>query len=649
MKLHNTLTDLFESVRDKNREIRFIDGENKESIISFQDLWTKSLKLLGILQARGMVPGDELIIFSNSNENFVTAFWAAIFGGMIPVPVAVGISDEHRFKLFRIIDQLNNATLFTEEDLLIRLEEFSKKNKFESFKKILRNRAIFINESHLNNLGKIHKSKKNDVGFIQYSSGSTSDPKGVVLSHQNVCTNIRAIVEACQWTEDDQSLSWMPLTHDMGLIGYHLSILGIGMNNAIMDTNVFIRRPLLWMIKADEIRATQLCSPNFGYKHFLKLYERKGMKNLDLSCVKLILNGAEPISWDLCEEFLTAMKGHGLPKKSMLPVYGLAEATVGVSIPKPGKEYSKITVDRHSLKIGEKPSLVSESHINAINFLKVGSAIRDVNIRIADNADITLKQGFVGNIQLHGNSVTECIYNDKVTTDNLFTDDGWLRTGDCGLLVDDQLIITGRQKDIIIVNGQNYYPHDIEEIVAKIDYLDLNKVVIAGATPKNSHTEQILAFILYRKEIEDFISVSEEVRNLIAEQIGLELDKVIPVSRIPKTTSGKVQRAKLLQSYFDGEFESVLNELQSVALQIPSEVKIEKDELLTDLLKICNEFIKERKVGADDNLFEIGVTSLTLVEVVLAIDEKYPQILDISDLFDYPTLREVSIFMKEKL
>ena len=160
MKLHNTLTDLFKSVRDKNREIRFIDGENKESIISFQDLWTKSLKLLGILQARGMVPGDELIIFSNSNENFVTAFWAAIFGGMIPVPVAVGISDEHRFKLFRIIDQLNNATLFTEEDLLIRLEEFSKKNKFESFKKILRNRAIFINESHLNNLGKIHKSKK---------------------------------------------------------------------------------------------------------------------------------------------------------------------------------------------------------------------------------------------------------------------------------------------------------------------------------------------------------------------------------------------------------------------------------------------------------------------------------------------------------
>ena len=271
------------------------------------------------------------------------------------------------------------------------------------------------------------------------------------------------------------------------------------------------------------------------------------------------------------------------------------------------------------------------------------------NIRIADNADVTLKSGFVGNIQLNGNSVTESIYNDKVTTDNLFTEDGWLRTGDCGLLDDNQLIITGRQKDIIIVNGQNYYPHDIEEIVAKLDYLDLNKVVIAGATPKNSHTEEIIAFILYRKEIEDFISVSEEVRSQIAEQIGLELDKVIPVSRIPKTTSGKVQRAKLLQSYFDGEFESVISELQSVTLKISSEVNIEKDELLTDLLKICSEFIKEREVGADDNLFEIGVTSLTLVEIVLAIDEKYPQILDISDLFDYPTLREVSIFMKEKL
>tara|TARA_Y100000389_G_scaffold201599_1_gene244715 strand:- start:1024 stop:2976 length:1953 start_codon:yes stop_codon:yes gene_type:complete len=650
MELYSTLIDLLESARDKKREIRFIDGENDESIISFSDLWGKSQKLLGSFQDKGMRPGDELIIFSKSNKNFVTAFWAAILGGMVPVPVAVGISDEHRLKLFRIFTQLDNATLYTEEDLLIRLIEFAKNHNLHNVTKILKNRTILTNKIDLNNLGKVYRSKPNDISFIQYSSGSTSDPKGVVLSHQNVCINIRAIAEACKWTKDDQSLSWMPLTHDMGLIGYHLSILGVGMNNAIMDTNVFIRRPLLWMTKADEIRATQLCSPNFGYKHFLKLYQRKGIDELDLSCVKLILNGAEPISWDLCEEFLDALKDHKLSRKAMLPVYGLAEATVGVSIPKPGKEYSKITVDRHSLKIGESPTSVPQDHDNAVNFLKVGNAIRDVNIRITDDSDKILNSGVVGNIQLSGKSVTDSIYGDDIATASLFTKDKWLRTGDCGLLdSSNQLVITGRQKDIIIVNGQNYYPHDIEEIIAKIDGFDLNKVVVAGATPENSHTEEILAFILYRKAIDDFLPIIEQVCNQISEQIGLQLDGVIPVSKIPKTTSGKVQRVRLLNAYFDGDFEETLNQLKSAIPPEDSEIDGGADKLLSELLNICSEFIKERKVSADDNLFEIGITSITLVEIVLAIDEKYPKILDISDLFDHPTLREVSIFMKEKL
>jgi acyl-CoA synthetase (AMP-forming)/AMP-acid ligase II len=179
----------------------------------------------------------------------------------------------------------------------------------------------------------------------------------------------------------------MPLTHDMGLIGYHLSVLGAGMNHAIMDTNVFVRRPLLWMAKANELRATQLCSPNFGYKHFLKLFQRKGMPDLDLSCVKLILNGAEPISWDLCEEFLNALESHGLSRTAMFPVYGLAEATVGVSIPAPGSEYSRITVDRHSLRVGDSSVPVPLDDANAVSFVRVGNAVRDVSIRITDDVE----------------------------------------------------------------------------------------------------------------------------------------------------------------------------------------------------------------------------------------------------------------------
>jgi len=644
MELYNTLTDLLADARGKSREIRFIDGENDESIVSFGDLWNRAIALLGSLQAQGMEAGDELVIFSKSNESFVIAFWAAVLGGMVPVPVAVGISDEHRLKLFRILSQLDRATLFTDADLLERLLEFSTSSQLHDITKTLQSKTMLIGNIDATATGQVFQSTPDNIAFIQYSSGSTSDPKGVVLTHRNLCINIRAIVEACNWTKDDQSLSWMPLTHDMGLIGYHLIVLGVGMNHAVMDTSVFVRRPLLWMSKASELRATQLCSPNFGYKHFLKLFQRKGLDNLDLSSVKLILNGAEPISWELCEEFLAALAPHGLKRTAMFPVYGLAEATVGVSIPEPGSEYSRITVDRHSLRVGEPYRQVAPDDEDAVSFVRVGKAIRDVEIRIVDDSDRILNAGVIGNIQLRGGSVTERVYGDAVATEQLFTTDGWLQTGDCGVFVDEQLVITGRQKDIIIVNGQNYYPHDIEEIVARLDDLDLNKVVVAGATPKGGQTEELIAFILYRQSIEGFRPIVEQVRDLIGEQTGLEVDKVIPVAKIPKTTSGKVQRAKLLQAYFDGEFDSAIAELHPTE-NAPQET--DDDPLVAEIETICREFSKDRKIGPDDNLFEVGVSSLTLTEIVLAIDEKYPGKLDISDLFDYPTIRQIAGFIKE--
>ncbi len=645
MKLYETMTDLLVDARDRNRHIQFIDGEHDESSMSFAELWERALALLGSFQARGMQPGDELVIFSKSNESFVVAFWAAILGGIVPVPVAVGISDEHRFKLFRIIRQLHRGTLFTELDLLERLLEFSKQHELGDVSAILESSTVLISDVSPGDHGELARVTPDERAFIQYSSGSTSDPKGVCLTHRNLCTNIRAIVEGTHWTEDDRSLSWMPLTHDMGLIGYHLSVMAAGMDHAVMDTGVFVRRPLLWLSKTHELRATQLCSPNFGYKHFLKLFERKGLREgTDLSCVKLILNGAEPISWDLCEDFLTQLAPFGLKHSVMFPVYGLAEATVGVSLGKPGDEAARITVDRHSLRIGEAFADATPGEPDAVSFLKVGKAMRDVEIRIADDDDAGLDDGKVGHIQLLGAGVTERIYGDDEATQSLFTDDGWLRTGDCGVFVDDQLVITGRQKDIIIINGQNYYPHDIEEIVAQIDGLDLGRVIVVGVTPTDSGTDELLAFIMYRKDLDGFAPLADQVRTVICEHVGLEVDHVIPISRIPKTTSGKVQRAHLLRDYLDGEFNNLLAELSPAATAATGGV--DDDALVAELELISREFSKELKIGPDDNLFEVGVSSLTLTEIVLAIDERHPGKLDISDLFDYPTLREVAAFLR---
>ena len=648
MKLYSTLTELLDEARTVDRSIRFIDGESDETTLAFSDLWDRALALLGALQAKGMQPGDELVIFSKSNESFVVAFWAAILGGIVPVPVAVGISDEHRFKLFRILTQLEHGTLFTELGLLERLIDFADERELADVRRLLDERTVLMSDVKPGAHGDIHPVAADDVAFIQYSSGSTSDPKGVCLTHRNLCANIRAIVEATRWNPEERSLSWMPLTHDMGLIGFHLSVMAAGMDHAVMDTNLFVRRPLLWMIKASEFRATQLCSPNFGYKHFLKLFERKGLpEGTDLSSVKVVMNGAEPISWDLCEEFLDALAPLGLPRSAMFPVYGLAEATVGVSLGDPAEPYSRITVDRHSLAIGDSYEAVSPDAPDAVSFVRVGNAIRDVEIRIVDDGDQGLGDEHVGHIQLKGASVTERIYGDPEATASLFTADGWLRTGDCGMFVDGQLVITGRQKDIIIINGQNYYPHDIEEIAAELDELDLGKVVVVGATPSGAQTEELIVFVLYRQDLESFRDLADKVRNVIGEHAGLEVDHVIPVARIPKTTSGKVQRAHLLRDYLEGEFAGVLAELSPAAAPL-EEGEADADPLVAELVEITRGFSKERTVGPDENLFEVGLSSLTLTEIVLAIDERYPGKLDISDLFDVPTLRDVAGFLRSK-
>ncbi len=643
MQLYDTLIDLLSDLKSRDRHIRFIDGEDDESIVAFSELWDRALALLGSLQARGMEKGDELVIFSKSNESFVVAYWAAILGGIVPVPVAVGISDEHRHKLFRILRQLDRATLFTESDLLERLLGFSKENALDDVTAILESRSALMSDVVPGNNGEVYAATPDDIAFIQYSSGSTSDPKGVCLTHRNLCVNIRAIVEGAGWDENDVSLSWMPLTHDMGLIGYHLSVMAAGMNHAVMDTNAFVRRPLLWMIKAHELRATQLCSPNFGYKHFLKLFERKGLPETDLSCVKLILNGAEPISYSLCEEFLEALAPYGLKRTAMFPVYGMAEATVGVSMPEIGVEYSRIVVHRHSLRIGELYTPAELDDADAVSFVKVGQAIRDVEIRITDDADLVLENGKVGNIQLFGGSVTEKIYGDVEATTSLFTDDGWLRTGDCGVFVDGDLVITGRSKDIIIVNGQNYYPHDIEEIAADVEGLDLGKVVVAGTRTHESQTEELLVFAMFKRDLDTFKILANKVTARIGEHTGLEVDHVIPVRKIPKTTSGKIQRAAMLDAYLDGEYDEVLGKL---APEISTE-GVDDDPLVAELELICREYSKERMIGPDDNLFEVGISSLTLTEIALAVDERYPGKLDISDIFDYPTLREIADFLRQ--
>lgn len=643
MNRHDTLPELLRDLKDRDRTIRFIDGEDKESQVSYGELWTRSLAMLGTLQSAGMQPGDELIIFSNVNERFLIAWWAAVLGGIVPVPVAVGISDEHRHKLFRIARKLKSPRLFTEPELVERLLAFAAENGLRHANKLLAANTFTAGDPTGGDAGHIVQRDADDLGFVQFSSGSTSEPKGIMLTHRNLTSTVYSMGDRLEFTADDIALSWMPLTHDMGLIGYHLTMLAAGMDHAIMDTSVFVRRPLLWLSRTSDLRVTQIASPNFGYKHYLKAFERRTPTDLDLSRVKLLLNGAEPISVDLCETFLRTLEPFGLDRKAMLPVYGLAEATLGVTFSPLGRDYEYLSVRRHSLRIGEAYEAADSGDEDAVGFVKLGFAIDGCEYRIVDDADSPCDDGVVGNIQIRGPNVTPGVYQDAGRTAEIFCGTDWLRTGDCGVVVDGELVVTGRAKDIVIVNGQNYYPHDIEEVVARIDELDLGKIVVAGARPAESDVEQLLVFVLYRKDPATMADLAMRIRDLVGARAGLEVDRVVPVPRIPKTTSGKVQRSALADAYLDGEFDDALRTLEAVTGG--TEGVAAPAGTVGDLLRIAAEFSKERRIGPDDDLFEVGISSLTLTEIMLAIDEKFPGQVDINDLFDYPTIRALADFI----
>ncbi|MEE4172866.1 MAG: non-ribosomal peptide synthetase [Xanthomonadales bacterium] len=645
----DTLGGLLQAAAEgESRAVHFIESARDETRVDYEELWQRALGVLHHFQQRGLRPGDELILFTNSNEQFVDAFWACILGGIVPVPVAVGISDDHRAKLFRIFETLRRPHLYTEHNLARRLERYGTSHGLvEDSRRLLEKTLVVDDIDDIATPGRLHAPAADDVAFIQFSSGSTSEPKGVVLTHRNVLTNIKAICEGYGHRDDDVALSWMPLTHDMGLIGFHLCMVAVRNDHHIMATSLFVRRPLLWMEKASEKGATLLCSPNFGYKHFLKLFESKGLQDIDLNKVRLIFNGAEPISAGLAARFVKALEPHGLGQNVMFPVYGLAEASLGVTFPEPGAPLRTIRAHRHSLAVGQPWTPAEAGDDDAVEFVLLGTPIRDCRLRLCDDDDRTVDPDHVGHVQIRGGNVTGGYYGYGAAGRDVFADLNWLRTGDLGLIHDGQLVITGRSKDIIFVNGQNYYPHDIEEQALAVEGLELGKVAAAGATSPTAGTDELLLFVLHRGDLESFAGLAKMLRMHINEVTGLEVAHVIPVERIPKTTSGKVQRHKLVEAYLDGEFSEALDRLAGLAASA-TDGELSEDAFERSLQEICSEIVVDRPVGLDDNLFEIGISSLALAQIHARVEELYPGEMDIADVFDYPSIRELAAFLARK-
>jgi acyl-CoA synthetase (AMP-forming)/AMP-acid ligase II/aryl carrier-like protein len=647
-----TLAELITQHRTVKRVVSYLEAENSERVVTYAELYERALGILFHLQKLGAKPGDKLIIYLANNEQFLDAFWAGMLGGIVPVPVALGISDEHKHKLLRIAKKLGKPFIYTDRKTLERIGAFAGSVGEQAVFDGLNSRAFFAEQvDDISKAGKVADVKPDDMAFIQFSSGSTSEPKGVVLTHRNILTNSRGAGMASNWNETDTTVTWMPLTHDMGLIGMHIMQFAHRMNIHHMPTDLFIRRPLLWMTFCDRKRATITSSPNFGYRHYLKVLGDREVGNLDLSSIRLIFNGAEPISVELVDEFMDRLAPNKLKRTAMYPVYGLAEATLCVSFPQPPEQaYESIAVDRHVLNVGVQPKLLAANDQDALQIMSVGQPIPLSETRIAGDDDKTLPENHVGHIQIKGDHVTKGYYENPEANAAGFTADGWLRTGDLGMLKGGKLYITGRAKEIIFVNGQNYFPHDIESIAIRAEGLELGKVVAAGVRPKGASTDDVILFVLHRMDMKEFLPQATQVARLVNEHTGLEVAHVVPVKRIPKTTSGKIQRHLLEDDYLNGVYAAELAELDALraAAQAAGEVKVTSNEIERRIKDICDGAL-ERNIDVNDNLFEIGASSLKLIEIHEQIDRAWPGLVDLTELFDFPTIAELSRHLEGKL
>jgi len=647
---YQTLPEMLEHRSRGEGAIGYLEGEGAEKSLRLSELRRRALGILHHLQRAGAQPGDRLILHVPTNEQFLDAYWACLHGGIIPVPVAIGISDEHKHKLLRIAGQLGDPLLYTTRKLRDRLAAFAADIGESTVWAALERRTFMIDElDDVSREGAPARVRPEDIAFIQFSSGSTSEPKGVVLSHANILTNSDGVMLAAKFSDADTSLGWMPLTHDMGLIGFHLFMMYAGVRQYLMPTDLFVRRAVLWMKFASEKQVTLTCSPNFGYRHFLRAAGDKPLDGIDLRRVRIVFNGAEPISVELADEFLARLAPNGLKRTAMLPVYGLAEASLAVTIPEPASEFRWLTVDRRSLGPGRAFAAAEPQDRDALKLMNVGRPIPHTSVKLVDDADAEVPAGTVGHLLIKGDNVTGGYYRNPEATAAAVGVDGWVRTGDLALMHEGDYYITGRSKEIIFVNGQNYYPHDLEAVLQKEPGLELGKVIAAGVRKPEASTDELVLFVLHRGSVTDFLPLATRAAHLVNEHAGVEVARVVPIRRVPKTTSGKLQRTALAASYVDGEFAAEIAEFDQAWAAAHGHGRAAAGGIEQKLKAIVDDTLPGKAVDVDDNLFDVGASSLALIQIHEKIEEAWPGLVDLTELFDFPTISQLARHIGTKL
>lgn len=552
-----TLTQVLAWHVEKHAEqlhIHFYGDDDQEEGLTYRALQNQAGFLASGLQQLALRSQQAVAIMLPTGRDYFLSFFGALLAGGIPVPLYPPVRpaqiEEH---LRRQVAVLNNS----QAALLITVPEAKRVARLLAAQVPTLRHVVTVEDltGEASGLEAKPALQAEEIALIQYTSGSTGSPKGVMLSHRNLLANVRCSGEAIAASPRDVFVSWLPLYHDMGLIGAWLGSLYYGIPLVIMSPLAFLSCPERWLWAIHRYRGTLSAAPNFAYELCVRRIPPEKLEGLDLSSWRLAFNGAEAVSANTLKNFLKRFAPFGFRPESMSPVYGLAECSVALAFPPLGRAPAVDRVDRGSLTRMGRAIPATSADKSALHFVACGRPLPRHEIRIVDSSGHELPERHEGKLQFRGPSATRGYYRNLEETRRLYDGD-WLETGDRAYLVEGEVYITGRSKDIIIRGGRNIYPHEVEQSVGQIPGIRQGCVAVFGSADTRSGTERVIV-LAETREVDPArrSALQAEVNAVATDLIGMPPDEVqlVPAHTVLKTSSGKIRRLASRELYERGE------------------------------------------------------------------------------------------------
>lgn len=532
--------------------IRLYDPDSEGTTISFRQLKMGAMRVAAGLQKLDLRPQEPVVLMLPTCEDYFYCFFGVLYAGGIPCPIyppgRISQIEDHLNRHVSIVQNAGAGIMLTQVEALPFAGLLL--SRVRSLRHLVTAAAVQA-DCDLPDLPKLHAE---DIAFLQYTSGSTGTPKGVVLTHANLLANVRAMGEVVKANSSDVFVSWLPLYHDMGLIGAWFGSLYHAAQLVIMSPLSFIARPQRWLEAIHRFRGTLSASPNFGYEHCVRLIDDETRQQLDLSSWRCAFNGAEPVSPQTLSAFCERFAGCGFNPEAMMPVYGLAESTVGLAFPALQRGPKVNLIERECFTRTGWAEPCSAEKNGVIEVVACGRALPQHQLRVVDDRDRELPDRQEGRIQFQGPSSTSGYYRNPEQTAVLFHGD-WLETGDLGYISEGELYVTGRQKDLIILAGRNIHPAELEAAIGNMEGIRKGGVVVFGSRSPERGTERLVVMAETRqKDDTRRAELSAEINRRAVDLLGQPVDEVLLVipNRVLKTSSGKVRRSACKALYEGG-------------------------------------------------------------------------------------------------